>query len=80
MAGAWVQGDWMLASVRFASLHPALALLRREAHGWEVVQGGVWSGSTHPFLPGPFIRHFLERRVPEVPADLLACHAGGPDR
>ena len=76
MTGLWAQGDWMLASVQFASLHPALALLRREPHGWQVVQGGVWSGSTHPFRPAPYIRRYLERRVPEAPADLLACQTG----
>ncbi|MFM8864780.1 MAG: hypothetical protein ACKOFG_07645 [Limnohabitans sp.] len=75
ITGLWARGDWMLASVRFASLHPALVLLRQAPQGWQVVQGGVWSGSTHPFHPGPFIRRYLQDRVPEAPADLLACHA-----
>lgn len=74
--GLWSQGDWMLAQVRFESLHPALVLLRLEAHAWQVVHAGVWSGSTHPFRPGPFVRRYLERRVPGVPSDLLGCHAG----
>ncbi len=78
LAGLWVQGDWMLASVQFANLHPALTLLRRGPQGWQLVPGGVWSGSTHPFRPGPFIRQYLQQRAPEAPADLLACHAGAP--
>ncbi len=76
ITGLWAQGDWMLAQVRFERLHPALVLLRREAHAWEVVNAGVWSGTAHPFRPGPFIRRYFERRVPDVPTDLLDCHAG----
>lgn len=78
LAGLWAQGDWMLASARFTSLQPALILLRRQAQAWQVVQGGVWSASTYPFHTGPFIRRFLARKVPQAPAELLACHQGWP--
>ena len=72
--GLWAQGDWMMAVLRFERLQPAVALLHQTGAGWQVAHGGVWSGGTHPWRPGPFVRRYLARQVPDVPASLLACH------
>jgi len=69
----WQMGDWLLAEVDFERLAPAVVLLRHHETALEVVTSGVWSGSTHPHWPAPFIRQYLARRVLEAPAALLNC-------
>ncbi len=72
------QHDWLLATVHFTQLTSAVVLLRVEGTAMRVVEGGIWSGTTHPHAPEPFIRHYLRTRVPEVPAELLACWTAEP--
>jgi hypothetical protein len=68
------QGDWLLAELAFATLNPAVVVLRDDAAGLRLPERAVWSGSTAPWLPGPRIRDHLQQQVPEVPASLLACY------
>jgi len=67
------QGDWLLAQVRFGHLQDAVVLLQASSQGWRVDTAGIWSGTTHPLRPEPFIRRYLQRRVPDAPTDLLDC-------
>lgn len=76
--GLWAQGEWMIAVLRFERLQAAVALLQHTAAGWQVARGGVWSGSTHPWRPGPFVRRYMASRVADVPVNLLACHEHWP--
>ena len=69
------QDDWLLVQVKFRNLQDAVVLLRASRQGLEVVKDGVWSGATHPHQPEPFIRRYLQGRVPAAPADLTECFA-----
>ncbi len=64
---------WLLAQVRFAHLQNAVVLLRDSGQGLTVPDGGVWSGATHPHRADPYIRRYLQARVPDAPHQLLAC-------
>jgi hypothetical protein len=68
------QGDWLLAELAFATLNPAVVVLRNDPAGLRLPERAVWSGSTAPWLPGPRIRDHLQQQVPELPAALLACY------
>jgi len=68
-----MQGDWLLARVRFNRLQDAVVLLVRSEQDLMIVSGGVWSGSTHPHRPEPMIRRYLRNRVPAAPLDLTDC-------
>ena len=66
-------GPWLLAQAAFADRPPVVALLHGSPGAWTVWPQGVWSGSTHPLVPGPFIRGYLQSRNPQAPAALWAC-------
>lgn len=73
LVNLWQRGEWLLAEVEFKTLAPVVVVLHGGAERVQVLAQGVWSGSTHPHWPAPFIRHYLASRVHEAPADLLAC-------
>lgn len=73
ITGLWRQQDWILASVRFDRLEPAVVLIRQSQGGLRVVPNGIWSGPTHPFRADAYVRRYLARRVPAVPSGLLDC-------
>jgi len=66
-------GPWLLAQAAFDDRPPVVALLHGSPGAWAVWPQGLWSGSTHPLEPGPFIRDYLQARSPEAPAALWAC-------
>jgi len=68
------QADWLVAELTFATLNPAVVVLRDEPAGLRLPERAVWSGSTAPWQPGPRIRDHLQQQVPEVPAALLSCY------
>ncbi len=67
------QDKWLLAQVQFSDLQAAVVMLTDSGQGLTIPEGAVWSGSTHPHRPDPFIRRYLRSRVPTAPADLIAC-------
>ncbi len=67
------QGDWLLAQVRFSGLQESVVLLASSERGLTIPKGAVWSGTTHPHRPEPFIRRYLRSKAPAAPADLTAC-------
>jgi len=79
---AKTDGDWLLAEVLWdgvgalptgAPLDPAIVPLRRGSAGLQVITEGVWSGDTGPWAAPAFIRRWLQRQVPGLPADLALC-------
>lgn len=78
-------GDWLLAEVVWdgpaantsaafsAPLDPAIVPLRRVGGALQVQSAGVWSGDTGPWAAPVFIRRWLQRQVPGLPADLALC-------
>lgn len=74
-------GDWLLAEVVWdgpaaptsAPLDPAIVPLRRVGGALQVQNAGVWSGDTGPWAAPVFIRRWLQRQVPGLPADLALC-------
>ena len=71
-------GPWVLAEVEFAQLEPAVIVLEKNANGLSIYQHSIWSGSTRPWLAGPWIRRYLRQRAPQVPSDLWACYDPTP--
>ena len=71
-------GPWMLAEVEFLELQPAVILLEQKAHSWAIPQHAIWSGSTQPWLAGPWIRSYLHQRAPQAPMALMACFEPSP--
>jgi hypothetical protein len=67
------QDAWLLAQVKFSDLQAAVVVLTASERGLTMAQGAVWSGTTQPHRPDPFIRRYLRSRVPAAPADLIAC-------
>jgi hypothetical protein len=67
------QDKWLLVQVQFSDLQAAVVMLTDSGQGLTIPEGAVWSGSTHPHRPDPFIRRYLRSRVPTAPADLIAC-------
>lgn len=67
------QDHWLLAQVRFRGLQDAVVFLNASGQGLTIPRNAVWSGATHPHRPEPIIRRYLQRSVPEAPADLTAC-------
>ena len=78
LSGLWQRGDWLLAEVDFRRLAPAVVVLWHHQGAWQVQTAGVWSGLTHPHWPAFFIRQYLGRKIPQAPADLLACYDPSP--
>ena len=70
---AWSKGAWILMEVEFDSLLPAVVVLRETLGEWSIVPNAIWSGFTYPWVAAPFIRDYLSRQVPEIPASLLDC-------
>ena len=75
-------GDWLLAEVVWdgagaqpvhAPLDPAIVPLHRVGGVLQVQTPGVWSGDTGPCTAPVFIRRWLQRQVPDMPADLSLC-------
>jgi hypothetical protein len=79
-------GDWLLAEVVWdgpgaaaagtagsAPLDPAIVPLHRTGGVLQVQSAGVWSGDTGPWAAPVFIRRWLQRQVPGLPADLALC-------
>lgn len=56
-----------------ALLDPAIVPLRRVGATLQVLGAGVWSGDTGPWAAPVFIRRWLQRQVPGLPADLALC-------
>jgi len=71
-------GPWVLAEVEFAVLQPAVIVLEQNANGLAVHQNSIWSGSTRPWVAGPWIRRYLRQSAPEVPSALWACYDPSP--
>ncbi len=72
------QDAWLLAQVVSDRLMPAVAVLRLDGANVSLVPQGVWSGNTAPWLAAPWIRDYLRRQVPTLPAALLDCLDIGP--
>jgi len=77
-----IAGDWLLAEVLWdgqgalptrAPLDPAIVPLRRGPAGLQLLTEGVWSGDTGPWAAPAFIRRWLQRQVPNLPAALTLC-------
>lgn len=75
-------GDWLLAEVVWdgagaqpvhAPLDPAIVPLHRVGGVLQVQTTGVWSGDTGPWHAPVFIRRWLQRQLPALPADLALC-------
>lgn len=75
-------GDWLLAEVVWdgagaqpvpAPLDPAIVPLHRVGGMLQVQTTGVWSGDTGPWTAPVFIRRWLQRQLPAMPADLALC-------
>ena len=67
------QKNWILAEVEFAQLQTAVVLLDGATLNQADNQIWVWSGPTAPWLPGPFIREWLAKHVPDAPRALIDC-------
>ena len=67
------QDGWLLAQVRFSGLQESVVVLAPSDRGLTIPEGAVWSGTTHPHRPDPFIRRYLRSKAPAAPADLTAC-------
>ena len=71
-------GQWYLAEVSFETLQPAVILLKKTGNKIEIQEGALWSGPVGPWLPGPWIRRYLQRQAVAAPAELLACYEPSP--
>lgn len=56
-----------------APLNPAIVPLQKADGRWQVLQAGVWSGDTGPWHTPVFVRRWLTRQVPTLPAPLVQC-------
>jgi hypothetical protein len=66
-------GPWFLAEVEFSDLQPAVILIEQNAQGLSIHNDSIWSGSTQPWVPGPWIRRYLRQRAPLAPPALWDC-------
>ena len=66
-------GEWSLAQVRFKTLLPAVVLIQELEGSPRIVQNAIWSGQTHPWQAGPYIRQYIAKQEPKVPKALLEC-------
>lgn len=67
------QGDWLLGQVNSDILMPAVVTLQARGADLNLVPNGIWSGSTWPWLPTPWIRDYLMRQAPGLPVALTDC-------
>ena len=70
--------QWYLAEVSFETLQPAVILLKKTGNTFEIQEGAVWSGPVGPWLPGPWIRRYLQSQAVTAPAQLWACYDPSP--
>lgn len=70
--------DWALAELQFSQLPNTVALLRETPAGLAIEPRSVWSGTTHPFDTGHFVRRYLQKQVPEAPLELIRCFEPTP--
>jgi hypothetical protein len=63
----------MLIEVEFDTLLPAVVTLKETQGEWSVVPNAIWSGHTHPWVAAPWIRNYLSKQAPDMPANLLEC-------
>jgi hypothetical protein len=54
-------------------LLPAVVALKQSNGEFTIIPNAIWSGYTQPWVAAPFIRDYLSRQAPDMPADLLAC-------
>jgi hypothetical protein len=73
IASAWSSGPWLLVEVESDVLLPAVVTLKQSNGEFDIVPNAIWSGYTQPWVAAPFIRDYLSRQAPDMPADLLAC-------
>jgi hypothetical protein len=73
IASAWSSGPWLLVEVEFDALLPAVATLKATNGEFTIVPNAIWSGYTQPWVAAPFIRDYLLRQAPDMPADLVKC-------
>jgi hypothetical protein len=66
--------DWLLVEVVFKELLPAVVLIDQSKGPPRIIPNAIWSGETHPWLAGPFIRHYLASKAPDAPVQLLQCY------
>jgi hypothetical protein len=81
-------GAFYIAELAFDQLEPAVVLLRAagrpgtttvpsdstaDSDRLQILDQPLWSGSTEPWRPGPFIRRYLRSRAPDVPGALIDC-------
>ncbi len=74
LLGLQQQSDWLLGEFAFEQLNPAVVMFKVTDGQPVLQQDGIWSGTTEPWRPGPWIRRYLAQRGPELPAQLLRCY------
>jgi hypothetical protein len=65
--------NWYLAEVKFKELLPAVVLIQQTDAGLQIVPNAIWSGETHPWRAGPYIRSYISTKVPHAPKAILDC-------
>jgi hypothetical protein len=73
IASAWSSGPWLVVEVEFETLLPAVVTLKASNGEFTIVPNAIWSGYTQPWVAAPFIRDYLSRQAPDMPADLVKC-------
>jgi hypothetical protein len=73
IVSAWSSGSWLLVEVESDVLLPAVVALKQSNGEFTIIPNAIWSGYTQPWVAAPFIRDYLSRQAPDMPADLLAC-------
>jgi hypothetical protein len=71
-------GPWLLAEVEFVALQPAVILLEQKETALTIHSHALWSGTTQPWLAGPWIRRYLRQRAPQVVPALWDCFDPSP--
>lgn len=73
IAGAWSIDSWTLVEVEFQDLLPAVVLIQTTDNQTLIVPNAVWSGYTQPWEAAPYIRHYIEHQIPQMPVALTRC-------
>ena len=74
----YAMAPWYVAEASFETLEPAVIVLRQSQNQFQIQDDALWSGSVGPWLPGPWIRRYLQNRAPDAPSDLGACYDPTP--